>query len=52
MKQPKHKTPYNWVAHSLENEKFKQRIVKDRKKTYNRKKEKQVETQHYEKGEV
>ena len=38
----KNKTPYNWVAHSLENEKFKQRIVKDKKKTYNRKKEKQV----------
>ena len=39
----KNKKPYNWVAHSLENEKFRQRIVKDRKKPYNRQKEKQVE---------
>jgi len=33
---------YNWVAHSLEQKKFEQKIVPDRKKTYNRKKEKQV----------
>jgi hypothetical protein len=39
----KNKTPYNWVAHSLENQKFKQRIEKNKKKTYNRKKEKKVE---------
>ena len=33
---------YNWVAHSLEQKKFEQKIVPDKKKTYNRKKEKQV----------
>ena len=34
---------YNWVAHSLEQRKFEQKIVPDKKKTYNRKKEKQVD---------
>ena len=49
----KNKTPkmlkvtYNWVAHSLENGNFIQRIVKDKKKTYNRKKEKQVRYDDY-----
>ena len=44
----KNKTPkmlkvtYNWVAHSLEQKKFEQKVVPDKKKTYNRKKEKQV----------
>ena len=33
---------YNWVAHSLEQKKFEQKVVPDKKKTYNRKKEKQV----------
>jgi hypothetical protein len=42
-KDRKNKTPYNWVAHSLVNLKFKQRIVKDKKKTYNRKKEKRID---------
>ena len=40
MKKKKH---YNWVAHSLEDPKFKPRIVKDTKKKYNRQKEKQVD---------